>query len=169
MRRLIPAWGALALALLLPSIAAAQGTARLAGQLLDLNGKPYPDVTVEIKNPDTGQIWLTKTDKDGRYNQVGLLSGIYVITFKNEKDNLNFPVKFRVTQDQENTLNLNFKEIMAKQGGPSAEDIKRVEEEKKKGETVQLHFNNGVKAMDEANALQTQLRTATADQKSSLQ
>ena len=49
MTRLRSYWMILAAAVLFPAIAAAQGTARLEGQVLDLNGKPYPDVTVEIK------------------------------------------------------------------------------------------------------------------------
>lgn len=168
MRRLNPAWGALAIVLLLAAIAAAQGTARLVGQILDLNGKPYPDVIVEIKNPDNNQTWTTKTDKDGRFAQLGLLGGIYNINFKNEKDNLNFPVKFSVSNDKENVLNLNFKEIMAQQA-PTAEEAKKKEDEDAKFKNVKLHFDNGVKAMTDANALQTQIRTAPADQRSSLQ
>ena len=89
MRRMIRAWMALILALSFATIAAAQGTGRIAGEVLDLNGKPYPDVNVEIKNPDTGQAYTTKTDKNGRFTQLGLLSGIYVVTLTNEKDHLN--------------------------------------------------------------------------------
>ena len=100
MRRMIPAWIALILALSFATIAGAQGTGRIAGEVLDVNGKPYPDVNVEIKNPDTGQIYTTKTDKNGRFTQLGLLSGVYVVTLTNEKDHLNFAVQFRVTQDQ---------------------------------------------------------------------
>jgi len=169
MRRLIPAWGALALALLLPAIAAAQGTARLEGQVYDLNGKLDPDVTVTIKNQDTGQSWQVKTDKDGRYQQLGLLSGVYEIYLKDEKENIDTPVgKIRIVADQVNPLNIKLKDILGN-AGPSPEELKKKEEEQKKFENVKLHFDNGVKAMDEANALQTQLRTATADQKSSLQ
>ena len=169
MRRLIPAWGALALALLLPAIAAAQGTARLEGQVYDLNGKLDPDVTVTIKNQDTGQSWQVKTDKDGRYQQLGLLSGVYEIHLKDEKENIDTPVgKIRIVADQVNPLNIKLKDILGN-AGPSPEELKKKEEEQKKFENVKLHFDNGVKAMDEANALQTQLRTATADQKSSLQ
>ena len=75
MRRMIPAWIALILALSFATIAAAQGTGRVAGEILDREGKPYPDVNVEIKNPDTGQTYTTKTDKNGRFTQLALLRG----------------------------------------------------------------------------------------------
>jgi len=168
MRRLIPAWGALFVALLLPAIAAAQGTASLAGQVTGLDGKPDPDVIVTIKNPDTGQSWQVKADKDGRYQQLGLLGAVYEIAVKSEKENIDSPVgKIRVTTDQVNTLNIKLKDIFG--GGPSAEEVKKREEEENKFKNVKLHFDNGVKAMDDANALQTQIKTAPADQKSSLQ
>lgn len=169
MRRMILSWGALFVALLLPAIACAQGTARLEGQVFDLNGKPDPDVTVTIKNPDTGQSWQVKTDKDGRYQQLGLLSGVYEIAIKDEKENIDSQVgKIRVITDQVNTLPIKLKDIFGS-SAPSAEEVKKREEEENKFKNVKLHFDNGVKAMDDANALQTQLKTASADQKSSLQ
>jgi len=73
MRRIIPAWIALILALSFATVAGAQGTARLEGEVLDTEGKPYPDVNVEIKNPDTGQTYVTKTDKNGKFTQLGLI------------------------------------------------------------------------------------------------
>ena len=116
MRRMIPAWIALILALSFATIARAQGTGRISGEILDREGKPYPDVNVEIKNPDTGQTYTAKTDKNGRFQQLGLLSGVYVFTLTNEKDHLDFKVQFRVVQDQENVFKLNFKEVMATAG-----------------------------------------------------
>src|SRR5271154_2035637 len=107
MRRLIPAWLVLVLALSFANVAAAQGTGRIAGTILDTEGKPYPDVNVEIKNPDTGQTYTTKTDAKGRFTQLGLLGGVYTITVSNEKDHISFGVQFRVTTDQETLFNLN--------------------------------------------------------------
>ena len=123
MRRMIPAWVALILALSFATVAAAQGTGRLSGEVLDQSGKPYPDVTVEIKNPDTGQTYTTKTDKNGRFTQLGLLSGVYEISLTNDKDpNLkNFLAgKVRVVQDQDNPVKLDLKQLMVS-SGPSAE------------------------------------------------
>src|ERR1700756_4010528 len=86
MRRIIPAWIVLILALSFATMARAQGTGRLVGEVLVLNGKPYPDVTVAIKNPDTGQTYTTKTDKSWHFTQLGLLSGVYEISLTNDKD-----------------------------------------------------------------------------------
>jgi tetratricopeptide (TPR) repeat protein len=167
MRRLIPAWVALILALSCATIAAAQGTARVAGEVLDLNGKPYPDVNVEIKNPETGQTYTTKTDKSGKFTQLGLLSGVYVFTVTNEKDHLDFKVQFRVTQDQENIFKLNLKEVMAKQG-PSAEEAKKREEEENKFKNMKQHFDAGMAALNDSAPLRAQLKTAPADQQSAI-
>ena len=52
-RRLIPVWIVLAIALLLPSIAAAQDV-RVTGQVLDRDGKPWAGLTVVIKS-DAGR------------------------------------------------------------------------------------------------------------------
>jgi tetratricopeptide (TPR) repeat protein len=163
MRRLIRAATMLALALTFATIAAAQGTGRIEGEILDLNGKPYPDVNVQIKNPDTGQVYTTKTDKNGRFTQLGLLSGVYVVTVTNEKDKLNFDVQFRVQQDQANAFKLNLKEVMAK-SGPSPEELKKREEESNKFAHMKEHFDAGKAAMDDAATLRPQLKTAPADQ-----
>jgi tetratricopeptide (TPR) repeat protein len=166
MRRLIPIWVALILALSCARMAAAQGTGRLSGELLDMTGKPYPDVEVEIKNPDTGQIYKTKTDKSGRFTQLGLLSGVYVITLNNDKDpNLkNFLAgKVRVVQDQDNPVKLDLKELIAS-AGPSAEEVKKREEEENKFTNMKKHFDAGKAAMDDATTLRAQLKTAPPDQ-----
>jgi tetratricopeptide (TPR) repeat protein len=168
MRRLRSFLTILAAAVLFPAIAAAQGTARLEGQVLDLNGKPYPDVTVEIKNEGTGQIWNPKTDKDGRYQQLGLLSGVYVIALKSEKDKLDYPVgKIRIIADQVNPLNINMKELGG--GGPNPEEVKKKEEEENKFKNMAKHFNAGNEALKDSATLRTQLKTAPADQKGAIQ
>ena len=167
MRRMIRAWMALILALSFATIAAAQGTGRVSGEILDREGKPYPDVNVEIKNPDTGQTYTTKTDKAGRFTQLGLLSGVYVFTLTNEKDHLDFKVQFRVVQDQENIFKLNFKEVAAQQG-PSAEEAKKREDEENKFKNMKQHFDAGMAAMNDSTTLRTQLKTAPADQQSGI-
>ena len=65
------------------------------------------------------------------------------------------------------TLVINFKDIVAKYGNP--EEAKKREEEANAFKNMKVHFEAGVAAMNDANALQPQLRTATADQKSALQ
>jgi tetratricopeptide (TPR) repeat protein len=168
MRRFIPAGGVLALVLLFAAIAGAQNTGQIVGEVKDLNGKPYADVNVEIKNPDNGKVVTTKTDKQGRFTQVGLPGGLYNITLTNEKDKLNFQVQFRVVSGQDNGFNLNLKEVMAKQG-PSAEEVKKREEEENLFKNMKQHFDAGMAALNDSTNLRTQLKAAPADQKAAIQ
>src|ERR1700738_1174900 len=96
MKRFIPALGVLALVLFLAAIAAAQNTGQIVGEVKDLNGKPYADVTVEIKNPDNWNVFTTKTDKSGRFTQVGVPGGTYVVTLTKAQDQMSYAVKFPV-------------------------------------------------------------------------
>jgi tetratricopeptide (TPR) repeat protein len=159
---------AMVFALMLATSALAQDTGRVNGLILDKDGKPYADVTVTMKNNDTGQTYTIKTDKSGKFVQLGMKGGIYVITSTNAKDNFTFSEKMLVSLDKDNEYKLDIKEAMAS-SGPSAEEVKKREEEQNKFKDMKLHFDNGVKAMADANDLRTQLRTATADQKSALQ
>jgi len=171
MKRLISATAVIALALFLAAIAVAQYTGRLDGQVLDFQGKPYPDVTVQLKNLDTGQTYTLKTGKDGRFVQLGMKGGQYDVTITNEKDKLNYtdtniPIK---EADQNPPLILNLKEIAAKQAIANPDEIKKREDEENKFKNMQSHFNAGIAAMNTASDLKTQLRGAAADQKASLQ
>ncbi len=156
------------LALMLATVAIAQESASVNGEILDKDGKPYADVIVVMKNGDTGQAYTSKTDKNGKFVQLGMKGGIYDVTLTNAKDSFTFTDKTVVNSGKENDYKLNIKEVMA-QSGPSAEDIKKREEEQNKFKNMKLHFDNGVKSMADANEVRTQLRTAPADQKSALQ
>jgi tetratricopeptide (TPR) repeat protein len=170
MKKLVRIWGALVLALLFASIAVAQDTGRLDGEILDKEGKPYPDVTVAIKNSDTGQTYTVKTDKTGKFVQLGLRSAIYLITLTNENDKLSYgPVKFQVDSSKDNNFKLSFKELVAETAAAHPEEAKKKEEEEDKFKAMKLHFQNGLTAMTEATDLQKQIRTAPADQKAPLQ
>jgi tetratricopeptide (TPR) repeat protein len=170
MRKFVRALGAVALALLFAMVAVAQDTGRLDGEIQDKEGKPYPDVTVAIKNPDTGQTYTVKTDKNGKFVQLGLRSAVYTITLTNQKDALNYgPVKFQVDSTKDNNFKLNFKEIVAETAAAHPEEAKKKEEEEDKFKAMKAHFQNGLAAMTEATDLQKQARTAAADQKAPLQ
>lgn len=168
MRRLIPVWGVLILALLFPAFAAAQTTGQIVGVVLDTFGKPYPDVNIEIKNPDTGKVFNAKTDKGGQFTVVGVPAGDYVATLTKEKDQLSFSLRFHVDAGKDNGFNLNFKELKGKLG-PSAEELKKKEEEENKFKNLKQHFDAGKAALEEVNTLRAQLKTAAADQKAAIQ
>src|SRR5215475_15097995 len=46
------------------------------GQILDVAGKPWPDMTINAEG-DQGQKATTKSDKDGNFTIRGLRSGVY--------------------------------------------------------------------------------------------
>jgi tetratricopeptide (TPR) repeat protein len=168
MRRFIPAGGVLALVLLFAAIAAAQNTGQIVGEVKDLNGKPYADVNVEIKNPDTGEVFTTKTDKSGHFTQVGVPGGTYVVTLTKPQDQLSYQVKFLVESGKDNGFNLNMKEEAVKHG-PSAEEVKKREEEENLFKNMKQHFDAGMAALNDSTNLRTQLKAAPADQKAAIQ
>jgi tetratricopeptide (TPR) repeat protein len=167
MRRAISMLGAFLLVLTFAMTARAQDTGRLNGEILDKEGKPYADVTVAIKNTETGQTYTVKTDKNGKFVQLGMRGGIYTITSTNEKDNFNFMEKYQVSLDHDNDYKLNIKEVMEK-NGPTAEQAKKQEADEDKFKNMKVHFDNGVKSMAEATDLKTQIQAAPTDQKSAL-
>jgi tetratricopeptide (TPR) repeat protein len=167
MRRLIPVCGALAAVLLLASAAAAQN-ARVVGQVLDRDGKPWADITVVMKS-DTGRTFTVKTDKSGKYSQIGLQGGLYTFSLSDPQGTLgNFSEKHQIGADGDTEVNFNFKELAA-QAGPSPEEQKKREESANKFKDMANHFNAGKAAMDDSDALRKQLAAAPADQKSAIQ
>ena len=165
MRRVISILGAWVLVAMLAATALAQGTGRLNGEILDQNGKPFADQTVTIKLPDTGQTYTVKTDKNGKFVQLGMRTGIYVITLVS----VNYSEKFQVTDGQENNYKLDLKQLAAATAAAHPEEAKKKEETEDKFKMMKQHFDAGVAALGAANDLRTQLKTAAADQKASLQ
>jgi tetratricopeptide (TPR) repeat protein len=171
MRKLIRVWAGLTMVLLFAGIALAQETGRLDGEILDRDSKPYADVTVELKNSDTGQVYTLKTDKNGKFTEIGLRGGIYAVTLTNKKDNLSYgPVQTLVDRGKDNTFKLDFKKLEAETAASHPEEVKKRTDEEDRFKAMKGHFDAGVAAMSDANDLQKQIRAAaTADQKAPLQ
>jgi tetratricopeptide (TPR) repeat protein len=169
MRRLMHVLGAMVFVLLLAATVSAQD-GRVSGQVLDMNGKPWPDITVTLKS-DTGRTFTLKTGKDGRYSQIGMPGGMYVITLTNQAAGLNFSEKQMVKPDDENTFDFNFKELMAQQQNSpaAAEEEKKRQESQNAFKEMQTHFNNGRAALDDSDTLRKQLATMPADQRTATQ
>lgn len=66
----------LTLVALLAGVAAAQSV-QVRGEVRDAEGKPFMGVVVSMTNEDTGQKFEVKTDKNGRWAQTGLRTGIW--------------------------------------------------------------------------------------------
>jgi tetratricopeptide (TPR) repeat protein len=169
MRRVMHVLGALVFVLLLAATVSAQ-EGRVSGQVMDMNGKPWPGVNVTLKS-DTGRTFTLKTDKDGKYSQIGIPGGIYVVTLTNQAAGLNFSEQHLVKPDDENTFDFNFKQIMAQQQNnpANAEEEKKRQESQNAFKEMQAHFNNGRAALDDSATLRKQMATLPADQRTATQ
>jgi len=165
MRKVISILGAWVLVALLAATAMAQGTGRLNGEVLDKNGKPFADQAVTIKLPETGQTFNVKTDKNGKFVQLGMRSGVYVITLVS----VNYSEKFQVNDGQENNYKLDLKQLAAATAAAHPEEAKKKEETEDKFKNMKAHFDAGVVALNAGNDLRAQIKAAPADQKASLQ
>jgi tetratricopeptide (TPR) repeat protein len=163
MKRIVTAAGAtLFLFLLFVSMAAAQNRGTVVGQVLDQDGKPFADVTVTMRS-DSGRNFTVKTDKDGKFTQVGLSGGAWTFTLTNDATHLNFTEKHSIEDGEQNNITFNFKEIIAANKGANAEEEKKEQEEKNAFANMKQHFDAGVAAMNDSNDVKKQLNAPGAD------
>jgi tetratricopeptide (TPR) repeat protein len=171
MKRILPGCAALFLALLLPVIAAAQNGASTSGQVFDRDGKPWEGVTVEVKS-EAGRIFTLKTDKDGKFIQVGLAVGPYTFTLTKppELPSPGYSERHFLSTDTENLVSFNFKEIIGHAGpsGPSAQEVKKRDDQANAFKNMKANFQAGVDAMTDVAEQRKQLNAASADQKAAI-
>src|SRR5579863_7592594 len=118
MKRLTRAMITLAMILTCATIASAQ-SARISGQVLDKDGKPWAGVTVTVKG-DNGRSYTLKTDTDGRYTQIGLTPGLWTFVMTEPTTQLNYSEQHQVAAGEDNNFTTNFKLLMEQQkAGPS--------------------------------------------------
>src|ERR1700719_1549880 len=99
MKRLTRALMTLAAILACATIASAQ-SARVNGQVLDKDGKPWAGITVVLKS-DNGRTYTLKTDKDGRFSQIGLNVGLYTFVLSDQASSLNYSEQHQLQSDQD--------------------------------------------------------------------
>jgi tetratricopeptide (TPR) repeat protein len=165
MRKLISVLGAWTLVLVFAATAMAQGTGRINGEILDKEGKPLANATVTLKNQDTGQTFTEKTDKNGKFVQLGLKGGVYAVVLPD----FSYAEKVQVVDGEEKDYKLNLKEVVAATAAANPDAVKKKEDEADKFKNMKVHFEAGVAAMTQANDFKTQMKTAPADQKATLQ
>jgi tetratricopeptide (TPR) repeat protein len=148
---------------------AAQLDGSLSGNVLDVAGKPWVDMTIDAAS-DQGAKLTTKTDKDGNYAFHNLRAGTYTVTI--ELPAPNKPYEFaqvHVASGAETPkVNVNFKDIMSKQGAVAVEQQKKAEEEKQKFQGMKQHFEAGTAALTQATQAKTDMAKAPADQRDAL-
>jgi hypothetical protein len=131
--------------MLSPNAAAQNGS--IAGKILDINGKPWFGLNVEAVS-EQGAKYDAKTDAQGEYAIRNLRAGVYTVTITtfpspNEKQPPVPMGQLKVTSGEEAKADMNFKDIMAKQGTEAAEKVKKQDEEKQKFEGMKAHYSAG--------------------------
>ena len=147
---------------LAPRAAAQDGV--VSGQILDVTGKPWCDLGIQAIS-DQGAKSDTKTDKDGNFTIRGLRNGVYTVAIQLPAPNKPYEVKIRVSGADTPKVNLNFKDVVAKQGAEYAEQQKKQEEEQKKFQGMKGHFDAGVGLLTQAGQAKADLAKAPADQR----
>ena len=155
---------------LAPGAAAQTGT--ISGQIMDVNGKPWAGLTVQVVS-EQGAKQTAKTDSDGKYSIPGLRSGIDTVTISafpppNDKQQPYDIAKVRVESGGEAKADANFKEIMTKQGAAAQEQVKKQEEAKTKFEGMKAHFAAGNAILEQEQAARAELQKAPPDQRAAV-
>ncbi len=168
MRRLTPVWLVLFAALLFPAIAAAQN-ASIHGQVLDKDGQPWVGVSVQIKS-ENGQTFNLKTNKEGKFSQIGLTAGVYTFTLSDPTAGLSsFTEQHQIQGEQDNEVDFDFKKIIAQNAAAHPEEEEKQKQAQNNFKVMKSHVDDGIAQFAAINALQAQIHTAPPDQKSALQ
>ena len=155
-----------ALASVLAPRAAAQ-TGSISGSIMDVNGKPWTEVTIRAVS-DQGAKQESKTDSGGKFSLPNLRAGIYsvFIVFPPPNDKqAPYETKCRVSSGEDAKVDLNFKDIVAKQGAAAQEQVKKAEEAKSKMEGLKAHFNAGNALIEQEKQAKIDLGKALPDQR----
>jgi tetratricopeptide (TPR) repeat protein len=158
---------ALAVSGVLAPRAAAQLDGVISGQILDITGKPWADMGIQAVS-EQGQKSETKTDSSGNFTIRSLRNGAYTVSVILPAPNKPYDVKVRVTGADTPKVNVNFKDIVGKQGAEYAEQQKKAEEQKTKFQGMKQHFDAGVGFLAQAGQAKTDLAKAPADQRDTL-
>lgn len=148
--------------------AVAQSNGVIRGQILDIEGKPWANLTVQVV-ADQGSKAEAKTDEKGNFIVGGLKHGVYTVNVViPDQPQPSSMAKVNVTGESDTVVDLNFKEIVAKQNPGYAEAVKKQEEEKKKFESVKAHFTTGSSLLEQMRQVKNDLTKAPADQRAAL-
>ena len=151
-----------------PRAAAQMGS--LSGSIMDVDGKPWAEVTIRAVS-DQGAKQETKTDSGGKFAFPNLRAGIYKLSIvfppPNDKQ-APYEAQSRVQSGEDAKVDLNFKDIVAKQGTAAQEQVKKNEEAKAKLEGLKAHFTAGNALIDQEKQVKADLQKAPADQRGAL-
>ena len=145
-----------------PRAAAQTGTIR--GQIMDVAGKPWANITVQAVS-DQGAKSEAKTDETGNYVIRNVRAGIYSVFVVLPEPNKPYEMKCRVQSGEEAKVDVNFKDVVAKQGTEAQEQVKKAEEAKQKFEGLKAHFTAGNALLEQEKTAKAELQKATPDQR----
>jgi tetratricopeptide (TPR) repeat protein len=174
MKRFLKSWTLAAMLMAaLASVLAPRGAAQsgsASGTILDVNAKPWADVVIRSVS-EQGAKQETKTDGAGKFSLPNLRAGIYTIFIvfppPNDKQ-APYEVKCRVQSGEDAKVDVNFQEVVAKQGAAAQEQVKKAEEAKSKLEGLKAHFNAGNALIDQEKQAKADLQKAPPDQRDAL-
>lgn len=155
---------ALGLASALVPRAVADNDGKIAGSVVDFDGKPWPGLGVQIKN-DQGATQDAKTDAEGKFTFVNLRSGKYLVTFLVPNMAKPYEAVTEVHSGDTANVNINFKEILEKNNPEAAAKYKAQKEEQSKSTGMKEHYNAGVAFLDQERLAKTDQSKAPADQR----
>src|ERR1700674_4734798 len=140
----------------------------LSGTVLDLTGKPYPDVTISIKNTETNKQLDVTTDAKGHYSAPGLAGGTYNVDVKakdkDQKEMLLYQTGLKLTAGTSPTFDINMKELQ-EQGKLAAVEAERKRQEAElQFQALKTHYDAGIAAIEQMKAAQTKLAQTPKDQ-----
>ena len=147
--------------------AAAQNNGSIGGQIMDITGKPWPDIAIQAVS-DQGAKQEGKTDANGKYVVRNLRAGVYTVSIILPAPNKAYEVQCRVQGGEETKVDVNFKEIVAKQGAEAQEQVKKQEEERQKFQSMKAHFDAAVVLLDKVKQDKADLAKAAPDQRGQL-
>jgi tetratricopeptide (TPR) repeat protein len=150
-----------------PAAYAQGGT--LSGTVLDLTGKPYPDVTLSIKSIETNKEIDVVTDAKGHYTAPGLAGGTYNVDLKakdkDQKDMLLYQTGLKLTAGTSPVFDVNMKELQEQGKLAAVEAERKRQEAEQQFQSLKVHYDAGIAAIEQMKAAQTKLAQIPKDQK----
>src|SRR5579863_4704508 len=155
------------LAAWLAPAAFAQGSV-LSGTVFDMMGKPYPDVTITIKNIETSKEIDAKTDDKGHYSAPCLAPGTYNVDVKgkdkDQKDMLLYQTGIKLAPGTIPSFDINLKELQEQGKLAAIEAERKRQEAEAQFLALKTHYDAGIAAITEMKAAQTKLAQTPKDQ-----
>lgn len=126
-------------------------TGAIQGKVIDLEGNPMTGVLVSIDRNGISQHFEVKTDNKGAYFHAGLPTGNYKVTVMKDGKPANFTDGVRVSFGGVANVDFDFRQLAQAAPGISAEELAKMEAEKKNAEEVKNAFDQGIAALSAKN------------------